>query len=56
MINAHTILLGKPEVKIPLGRRLHRWKDNIKAKLTDIIYGDVTRYTCPRIKYSGGRY
>ena len=26
----HMVLVGKPEVKRPLGRPRHRWEDNIK--------------------------
>jgi hypothetical protein len=29
-INAYRILVSKPEVKRPLGRRLHRWEYSIK--------------------------
>jgi hypothetical protein len=29
----YRILVGKPEVKIPLGRPRHRWEDNIKVDL-----------------------
>jgi hypothetical protein len=28
--NAYRILVGKPEGRRPLGRRRHRWVDNIK--------------------------
>jgi hypothetical protein len=31
--NAHRILVGKPEGKIPLGRPRRRWVDNIKIDL-----------------------
>jgi hypothetical protein len=34
--NAYRILVGKPEGKRPLGRRRHRWVDNIKMDLTEI--------------------
>jgi hypothetical protein len=33
-MNAHRILVGKPEGKIPLGRP--RWVDNIKMNLREI--------------------
>ena len=29
----HTVLVGKPEGKRPLGRPRHRWEDNIKMDL-----------------------
>jgi hypothetical protein len=34
--NACRILVGKPEVKRPLGRPRHRWVDNIKMDLREI--------------------
>jgi hypothetical protein len=34
--NGYRILVGKPEVKRPLGRPRHRWVDNIKMDLTEI--------------------
>jgi hypothetical protein len=33
------VLLGKPEVKRPLGRPKHKWKDNIKMDLHKEIWG-----------------
>jgi len=30
---AYRILVGRPEVKRPLGRHRHRWDDNIKVDL-----------------------
>jgi hypothetical protein len=33
--NAYTILVGKPEGKIPLGRPRRRWEDNIKMELRE---------------------
>jgi hypothetical protein len=30
MRNAHTVLVGKPEVKRPVGKLSHKLKDNIK--------------------------
>jgi hypothetical protein len=38
---AYRILVGKPEGKIPLGRRRHRWEDNIKMDLREIGWGGV---------------
>jgi hypothetical protein len=29
------VLVGKPEVKSPLGRPRHRWQDNIKMDLQE---------------------
>jgi hypothetical protein len=34
--NAYRISVGKPEGKRPLGRRRHKWKDNIKIDLREI--------------------
>ena len=32
----HTVLVGKPEGKRPLGRPRHRWEDNIKMDLQEV--------------------
>ena len=32
----HTVLLGKPEGKKPLGRPRRRWEDNIKMDLREV--------------------
>jgi hypothetical protein len=34
--NAYMILVGKPEVKKPLGRPRRRWVDNIKMDLREV--------------------
>jgi hypothetical protein len=34
--NVFRLLVGKPEVKRPLGRPRHRWIDNIKMGLLEI--------------------
>jgi hypothetical protein len=34
--NVHRLLVGKPEGKIPLGRRSRRWIDNIKMDIVGI--------------------
>jgi hypothetical protein len=39
--NACRILVGKPEGKIPLGRRRLRWVDNIKMDLREIGWDGV---------------
>jgi hypothetical protein len=33
---AHSVLVGKPEGKRPLGRLRHRWEDNIKMDLQEV--------------------
>jgi hypothetical protein len=38
---AYNILVGKPEGSRPLGRPMHRWEDNIKMDLGEIVFGDV---------------
>jgi hypothetical protein len=35
------ILVGRPEGRIPLGRRRRRWEDNIKMDIMEIGFGDV---------------
>jgi hypothetical protein len=34
--NAYRLLVGKPEVRRPLGKPRHRWVDNIKMELGEI--------------------
>jgi hypothetical protein len=33
----YSVLVGKPEGKRPLGRPRHRWEDNIKLDLREIV-------------------
>ena len=35
-IGAHKVLVGKPEVKRPLGRPRRRWEDSIKMDLQEV--------------------
>jgi hypothetical protein len=56
-MNAYRILMGKPELKRPLGRLRRRWVDNIKMDLRErerengmICTGSI----CLRIGTSGG--
>jgi hypothetical protein len=39
--NVYRILVGKPEVKRPLGRPKCRWEDNIKMGLVILEWGDM---------------
>jgi hypothetical protein len=39
--NAYRILVGKPQGKRPLGRRRHRWVDNIKMDLREIEWNGM---------------
>jgi 3-oxoacyl-ACP reductase-like protein len=34
----YRVLVGKPEVKRPLGKARRRWEDNIKADLQELGY------------------
>jgi hypothetical protein len=35
----HRVLMEKPEGKRPLGRPRHRWEDNIKMDVQDVVWG-----------------
>jgi hypothetical protein len=37
----YTVLVGKTEVKRPLGRSRRRWEDNIKANLQEVGCGSM---------------
>jgi hypothetical protein len=39
--NAYRLLVGKPEIKRPLGRPRRRWVDNIMMYLGEVGWGDV---------------
>ena len=39
----HKVLVGKPEVKRPLGRPRRRWEDSIKMDLEEVGRGCVDR-------------
>jgi hypothetical protein len=39
--NAHRLLMGKKEGKMPLGRPRRRWVDNIRMDFVDVGWGDV---------------
>jgi hypothetical protein len=36
-INAHKVLVGKPEGGSPLGRPMRKWGNNIKMDLQEIV-------------------
>jgi hypothetical protein len=44
MRNAYRILVGKPEVKRPLGRQRCRWVDNIKMGLREVGWNQQVHY------------
>ena len=50
----HTVLLGKPEGKRPLGRPRHRWEDNIKIDLQEVVGVVMTGWSWLRIGTGGG--
>jgi len=37
----YRVLVGKPEVRKPLGRCRRRWKDNIRMDLREVGFGRV---------------
>jgi hypothetical protein len=37
----YRVLVGKPEVKRPLGRPRRRWEDNIRIDLQEVECGDM---------------
>jgi len=37
----YRVLVGKPEGKRPLGRPRHRWEDNIKMDLQEVVRGGM---------------
>jgi hypothetical protein len=39
MKNVYVTFVGKPDGKRPLGRRMHRWEDNINMNFKEIEYG-----------------
>ena len=51
---AYRVLVGKPEVKRPLGRLGHRWDDNIKMALQEVGWGTWTGLIWLRIGTGGG--
>jgi hypothetical protein len=39
MINVYKIVVGKTEGERPFGRTRHRWQDNIRMDLSNIVVG-----------------
>ena len=39
--SVYRVLVGKPEVKSPLGRPRRRWEDNIKVDLQEVGCGGM---------------
>jgi hypothetical protein len=38
---AYRVLVGRPEVRRPLGRPRRRWEDNIKIDLQEVGWGSM---------------
>jgi hypothetical protein len=38
---AYRALVGKPEGRRPFGRPRHRWEDNIKMDLREVVWGGI---------------
>jgi len=51
----YSVLVGKPEGKIPLGRPRCRWEENIKMDLQGVGWGSWTCLIWLRIG-TGGRH
>jgi hypothetical protein len=49
--NVYRLLVGKPEVKRPLGRPRYRWIDNIKMGLLEIGLGVVDWISLAQDRY-----
>jgi len=49
----YRVLVGKPEGKRPLGRRIRRWEDDIKMDLQEVGCGVWTRSIWLRIGTGG---
>jgi hypothetical protein len=52
--NVYRFLVGRSEVKRPLGRPRSRWEDNIKPDLREIEIDGRTRFGWLRIGSRGG--
>jgi hypothetical protein len=50
----YKVLVGKPEVKRPLGRPRFRWESMIRMNLRDIGWGRWSGFICLRIRTGGG--
>jgi hypothetical protein len=53
-MNVYKVLLEKPEGKRALGRRRHRWVDNINMDLGEIEWCGMDELIWLRIETSGG--
>jgi len=53
-MNAHSILVGKPEGKRPFGSSRHRWEDNIRMDLRETGCEGVDWIHVAQDRTSGG--
>ena len=51
---AYRVLVGKPEGKRSLGRPRHRWEDNIKMDLQEVVSGAWAGLIWLKIRTGGG--
>ena len=52
--STYRVLVGKPEGKRQLGRSRHRWEDNIKMDLREVVWGALTGLMWSSIGAGGG--
>jgi hypothetical protein len=52
--NAYRILVGKPEVRRPLGRRRRKWENDIKVDRREIGWGGMDWVYLALVKDHGG--
>jgi hypothetical protein len=52
--NAYNVLVGKPGKQRSLGRRKHRYKDNIKMEMKDLGWDSMDRIHLTRVGTCGG--
>jgi hypothetical protein len=50
-IGVYRVLVGKREVKRPLGRPRHRWENNIKVNLQEVECGGMDWITLAQDRY-----
>jgi hypothetical protein len=50
--NAYRLLVERPEEKIPLGRQRHRWVDNIRMVIVEIVLGELGWTDLAQDRYS----
>jgi hypothetical protein len=53
--NSYRLLVGKPEGRRPVGRRRHRWVDNIKMDLAEVQGANEKRAVINEREMNNGR-